>query len=222
MSAGKKDKVRILIVDDHPILRYGLRRLIDAEEDMAVCGEAANAADGFEAVGNLKPDMVIVDISMKGRSGIELVKDVHARHAGLPLLMLSVHEEATYAERALRAGARGYIMKQRAPKLIISAIREVMAGEVFVCDKMATKLLAGIAAPQSSVSDDSPVACLSDRELEVLEAIGRGQGTKQISEAFHLSVSTIETHRRHIKQKLKLNTASELARFAAEWLLSQK
>jgi DNA-binding NarL/FixJ family response regulator len=222
MSGKNEDRVRILLVDDHPIVRYGMRQLIETEEDMTVCGEAGSAEEGLSSAVELEPDLVIVDISMEGRSGIDLAEDLRRRRPGIPLLFLSIHDDTSYADRALKAGARGYLTKQEAPKLIVAAVRRVMAGEVFLCDRMATRLLKKLTARPSPAGDDSPVSSLSNRELEILEMIGRGRKPKQIAEALHLSIHTIETHRRNIKQKLDLDTASELADFAEGWLLGRR
>jgi len=207
----------ILLVDDHPIVRRGLRELIEQEPDLDVCGEAEEVAEALRLVGELKPDVVIVDITLKGRSGLEFIKDMRARKRSLPILVLSVHDEATYAERALKAGAQGYVMKREAPDLIIDAIRTVLSGELYVCEKMATKLLSRIVGRPPKRERDDAVAALSDRELEVLELLGRGHSTRRVAEELHLSVSTIETYRANIKHKLGLESASELVRFATEW-----
>ncbi len=214
-----KNPIRVLIVDDHPIVRYGLRQLIELEDDMTVCGEAESAAEALNVVGDLDPDIVITDVSMEGRSGIELVRDLKERNAGLPVLVLSIHHEENYVERALKAGARGYLSKMEAPRMVVSAIRKAIAGEIFLCEGMATRLLMKVVARPPAGGERSPVGALSNRELEVLEMVGRGQGTKQIAEMLSLSINTIESHRRNIKQKLGIDTASELAKFATEWLL---
>ncbi|MFC1672278.1 response regulator [Planctomycetota bacterium] len=220
-SEVEQGTIRILLVDDHPIVRYGMRQLIELEKDMTVCGEAGSVDEGLAAVEKHNPDLAIVDITMDGRSGIELARDLSSRRPDFPVLMLSIHDEMDYVERALKAGARGYLTKREAPKLIVSAVRAVMQGEMFVPDSMATKLLTKLVVRDRTDSDGDPTTCLSGRELEVFEMMGRGQGTRQIAEALHRSVNTIETHKRHIKQKLDIETASELASLATEWLLRQ-
>jgi DNA-binding NarL/FixJ family response regulator len=222
MSHKKSRPLRVLLVDDHPIVRYGLRRLIDAENDMSVCGEAEGAEDCMEAVKGLEPDIALLDISLKEQNGITLAGDLKTSRPDLPLLMLSFHEDDDSVERALTTGARGYVTKHEAPEVIVSAIRRVMAGEIFLSDRMATRLLRKLAARPSAAGDDNPVSSLSNRELEILEMIGRGRGPRQIAEALHLSIHTIETHRRHIKEKLDLDTASALADFAEQWLLGRR
>ena len=222
MKLEKKKPIRILLVDDHPIVRHGMRQLIEVEEDMMVCGEAADAIEGLSVLQSSNPDMAIVDISMEGKNGIELIKDIRVRQKDFPIIVLSVHSEVTYAERALKAGAQGYILKQEAPGIIISAIRKIMGGNIFVCERMASKLLSKLAPSRSTGFDDSPVACLSDRELEILEMIGHGQGPKQISETLNISVNTVQTYRSRIKVKLNLKTAAEPVKFATEWLRSQQ
>ena len=214
-------QIRILLVDDHPIVRYGMRQLIDVEEDMTVCGEAGETSEALEVIDGLGPDLAIVDISMKGRSGIELVRDLRDRSPDLPVLVLSVHQNEDYVERALKAGARGYVTKQEAPKLIVSAIRRVMGGEIFLCERMATRILSKLVGRPPSGSDGSPTALLSNREIEVFEMIGRGLGTANIAKTLSLSVHTIETYKRRIKGKLHIESASELTSFATGWLLRQ-
>jgi len=216
---GQKQK-KVFVVDDHPIVRRGLVELISQEEDLVVCGQAEDAHQAMKGIKTLKPDIVIVDISLKDRSGIELIKDIKAQHAGLPVLTLSMHDESLYAERALRAGAKGYIMKQEATEQVITAIRKVLSGQVYVSNGMAAKIVskfAGSAPTAGATVTDR----LSDRELEVFCLIGQGYGTRQIAEKLHLSVKTIETYRAHIKEKLSLASADELLRHAIQWVSSQ-
>jgi DNA-binding NarL/FixJ family response regulator len=214
-------KTRILIVDDHPIVRQGLAELINHEEDFAVCGQAEDYHEALRAVGQLNPDMTVVDISLKETSGLELIKDIHLQHPDLPILALSMHDEMLYAERALRAGAMGYIMKQEATENVIAAIRRVLAGEIYVSDRMASRMVRKLVTGQT-VTSASPVDCLSDRELEVFRLIGKGHGTRQISEQLCLSVKTIETYRAHIKDKLALADAAELLQYAIKWVGSRQ
>ncbi len=219
-SEEKVEKeIRILIVDDHPIVRQGLAELVNHEVDLAVCGQAEDSHEAMGAVRELEPDTVVVDISLKETSGLELIKDIHSQYPDLPVLALSMHDETLYAERALRAGAMGYIMKQEATENVIVAIRKILGGEIYVSDRMASRMVRKLVAGQAE-STASPVDCLSDRELEVFHLIGKGHGTRQISERLHLSVKTIETYRAHIKDKLNLADAAELLQYAIQWLNS--
>lgn len=207
---------RILIVDDHPVFRRGMIALLSEQQDFIICGEAENAAQGLTLMRELKPDVVLLDISMPGMNGIELVKMMLAEEPKLSILILSMHDESLYALRALRAGAKGYVMKAEALGHVIVALRKVIDGGVYVSEKLSEQLI--FKAIQSDKSDVvSPVDKLSDRELEVLQLIGKGSGTKEIAGALHLSIKTIETHRAHIKEKLGFKDASELVRFAFEW-----
>ena len=215
-----KEKTKIIIVDDHPIIRKGLSDLINQEKDLLVCGQAEDAPEGLQAIKTLNPDMVIVDISLKETSGIELIKDVKTQYPNLPVLALSMHDESLYAERALRAGAKGYIMKAEATEKVITAIHKVLSGELYVSDRMAAKLVRKLvgSGPETGAS---PIDHLSDRELEVFLLLGRGQGTREIAERLHLSIKTIETYRAHIKDKLNLAGAAELLQYAIQWVSSQ-
>ena len=209
------NKIRILIVDDHPIVRQGLAELVNHEDDFAVCGQAEDYHEALRAIGQLNPNMAVVDISLKETSGLELIKDIHSQHPDLPVLALSMHDETLYAERALRAGAMGYIMKQEATENVIAAIRKILGGEIYVSDRMASRMVRKLVAGQT-VTNASSVDCLSDRELEVFRLIGKGHGTRQISERLCLSVKTIETYRAHIKDKLNLADAAELLQYAIQ------
>jgi len=200
---GTHETRTVLIVDDHPIVRQGLAQLIEQERDLHVCGQAEDAHEAMQAIRTLKP--------------MELIKDLKVRHADLPILTLSMHDESVYAERSLRAGARGYIMKQEATEKVITAIRRVLAGEVYVSDTVATRMVSRLAAGAGAASA-SPLESLSDRELEVFRLIGEGNGTRQVAEKLHLSVKTIETYRAHIKEKLGFKDANELFRAAIEWV----
>lgn len=216
----KEQKTRILIVDDHPIVRQGLTELINHEEDLAVCGQAEDAPDAMVIIKELKPDMVIIDISLKETSGMELIKDIKAQYPNLPALALSMHDESLYAERALRAGAKGYVMKAEATERVITAIRKILSGEIYVSDRMAVKMVRKLVGGKSDVGT-SPIDPLSDRELEVFLLIGQGYGTRQIAEKLYLSVKTIETYRAHIKEKLNLASSAELLQYAIKWVKSQ-
>jgi DNA-binding NarL/FixJ family response regulator len=207
-------------VDDHPIVRQGLTQLINQESDLLVCGQAEDAHNAIAAIRQFHPDMVIVDISLKDTSGVELIKDLKVQFPELPVLTLSMHDEAVYGERALRAGARGYIMKQEATEKVVTAIRRVLAGEVYVSDGMAAKMVSKLVGGVSK-KPASPIESLSDRELEVFRMIGEGFNTREMAEKLHLSVKTIETYRAHIKDKLALQDASELLRSAIQWVNSE-
>jgi DNA-binding NarL/FixJ family response regulator len=215
------NKSKILIVDDHPIVRRGLTDLINHEEDLVVSGQAEDAHQAMEAIRAQKPDMAIVDISLKGTSGLELIKDIKTRYPGLLVLTLSMHDESLYAERALRAGAKGYIMKQQATEDLIMAIRKVLAGHMYVSDMVTTRMVGKVVGGGPDVGA-SAIDRLSDRELEVFGLIGLGHGTRQIAERLHLSVKTVETYRAHIKRKLNLANAAELLRYAIQWANSQR
>ena len=216
----EKHKTNILIVDDHPIVRQGLAELINHEDNLAVCGQAEDAHQAMKAVKELKPDMAIVDISLKETSGMELIKDIKAQYPNLPILALSMHDESLYAERALRAGARGYIMKAEATEKVILAVRKILSGQIYISEKMASKMMQKLVGGSTEIST-SPVERLSDRELEVFQLIGKGFGTRQISERLYLSIKTIETYRAHIKEKLNLSDAAELLQYAIQWVNSR-
>ncbi len=215
-----KAKTRLLIVDDHPMMREGLAMLINHEPDLTVCGVAETAHQALTAVGTLKPDLVLADISMPGKNGLELIKDIQAMHPGTAVLVISMHDESVYAERVLRAGGRGYIMKQEGGKKLMNAIRQVLHGEIYVSEKMSAKILE-IFSGRRATSSKSPVEQLTDREFEVFQLIGLGKGTREIAGHLHLSVKTVEVHRLHIKEKLKLVTATELIRSAVRWVETQ-
>jgi DNA-binding NarL/FixJ family response regulator len=212
---------KVFVVDDHPIVRQGLALLINREPDMVVCGEAEEAHSAQRAIDSVQPDILVVDISLNGPDGIELVKTVRVRSASLPVLVLSMHDESIYAERALRAGANGYIMKQEATEKVLVAIRRILKGEIYLSDHISSKMLQQYVRG-SVTGRQSPVAGLSDRELEVFRLVGEGHGTRQIAEALHLSVKTVETYQAHIKEKLSLKNARELVQHAIEWNLAGK
>ena len=218
---NRKPKTKVLLVDDHPILRAGLGKLINQEADMMVCGEAEDAPKAFEAVSTLSPDIVVVDISLKGSNGIELIKNVKARFPSLPVLVLSMHDESLYAERALRAGSLGYIMKEEAIEQVLVAIRRVLAGEIFLSDKMKSKMLQQLAGGRAKITT-SPIEKLTDRELEVFRLIGEGHSTRQIAGELHLSVRTVEAYREYIKAKLNLKNATELVQHAFHWVHNEQ
>ncbi len=215
----QQTKKKILLVDDHPVLRKGLVRLIDAKNEFAVCGEASTAADGWELIRELAPDLVIVDISLPGTSGIELTKTIRAEFPKLPVLILSMHEEALYATRALRAGATGYIVKQDAIDNIAVALREALSGRRYLSPVIASQLHQNGAGASAKPAD--PISLLTDREFEIFALIGKGHEVREISDALGVSPKTVETHRTNIKEKLKLKNARQVARLAVQWLGQQ-
>jgi DNA-binding NarL/FixJ family response regulator len=210
----------ILIVDDHPMMREGLVQLISHEKDLRTCGEAGTPHEALEQINGLKPDLVLTDITLPGKSGIELIKDIRVMHPGALILVISMHDEALYVERVLRAGARGYIMKQEGGKKIMEAIRHVLEGKIYVSEKMSAKILEVFSGKRPETSSAS-IEKLTDREFEVFQLIGKGLSTVQMAQHLHLSPKTIEVHRASIKTKLKIGTASELLRYAVRWLESQ-
>jgi DNA-binding NarL/FixJ family response regulator len=213
-------KTRVFVVDDHPIVRQGLSQLINREPDLMVCGEAEDARAALEAIAALNPGFLIVDVSLDGPDGIELLKAIRARDPRLPVLMLSMHDESLYAERALRAGANGYIMKQEATDRVLIAIRQILGGEVYVSDRIAQKMMHQFIGRSGGVKR-STMEELTDRELEVFRLIGQGHGTRQIAEELHLSIKTVESYHAHIKDKLSLKNARELVQHAVQWVTSQ-
>lgn len=217
-SGLRKGKIKVLLVDDHPILRKGLGQLINNETDMTVCGEAEDSPKAFELVGTLSPDVMVVDISLKGGNGIELIKNVKARYPDLPILVLSMHDESLYAERALRAGSLGYIMKEEAIEQVIVAIRRVINGDIFLSDKMKSRMLQQLATGGRAKGVSNPIENLTDRELEVFRMIGEGRSTRQIAGELHLSVRTVEAYREYIKGKLNLKNSTELVQHAFHWV----
>jgi DNA-binding NarL/FixJ family response regulator len=218
---GKKDAIRVLIVDDHPLLRKGVGQLIDQEKDLVVVGEAEDANKAMTAIENTRPDVALIDITLAGASGIELLKNVKARFPKLKMLVLSMHDESVYAHRALRAGASGYIMKQEGTDRVLTALRKVSKGEVYLSERLGNRLLHSLVNGRASLTT-SPVEMLSDRELEVFSLIGQGHGTRPIAEKLHLSIKTIESHRAHIKEKLNLQSATELVHRAIQWVQSER
>ncbi|HXM63483.1 MAG TPA: response regulator transcription factor [Terriglobales bacterium] len=214
-------KKTVFVVDDHPIVRQGLALLINREADLAVCGEAEEMHAALSAIQAAKPDILIVDISLNGPDGLELLKNIRITSPRLPVLVLSMHDESIYAERALRAGANGYIMKQEATEKVLVALRRILSGEIYVSDRIANNMLRHYVRG-ANVSEHSSVSDLSDRELEVFRLIGEGQGTRQIADALHLSVKTVESYQAHIKEKLSLRSARELVQHAVQWNVREK
>jgi len=211
-------KPRIVIVDDHPLVRSGMVEIVTQEGNMEVVGEAGTAAEALSLVLDKKPDLVLVDITLREGSGLELIRQIKASAPSSRVLVVSMHDENLYAERALHAGAMGYVNKQEPPESVVRAIRQVLAGKIRLSDRMSERILHRVVAGEDAL-DMSPVDRLSDRELEVLHLIGQGMTTRRIAEKLHLSVKTIDTYREHIKTKLNLKTANELIRFAVQWVL---
>jgi DNA-binding NarL/FixJ family response regulator len=210
---------RVLIVDDHPMMREGLAQLIDHEPDLCAAHQADNAAQALQMISADLPDLVLLDISLPDKNGLEVIKDVHALYPTLPILVVSMHDETLYAERVLRAGGTGYIMKQEGGKKLMLAIRQVLSGQIYVSEAMSAKILAIFSGHRPGAQ--SPVEQLTDREFEVFELIGRGQGTRQIAESLHLSVKTVEVHRGNIKRKLQLQNGNDVIRYAIRWAEAQ-
>ena len=211
----KKPAKRVLIVDDHPMMRQGLAQLIDNEPDLRVGGEADSAAAALDLVIAQKFDLVLLDVSLPDKNGLEVIKDIRAQKPELAILVVSMHDEAIYAERVLRAGARGYLMKQEGGKKLLAAMRQVLAGQIFVSEKMSALILEIFSGHRAASA--SPVERLSDREFEVFQLVGQGRSTREIAAHLHLSVKTVEVHRANIKTKLKLTSAVELVRYAVRW-----
>lgn len=215
----QQERKQIFIVDDHPVFREGLVALVKREADLGVCGEADNASQALAAIERLKPDLVLVDIGLPGKSGLELIKDLRAILPEIAALVISMHDETLYAERVLRAGGRGYVMKQEGPEKTLQAIRQVLDGQISVSGKMSARILETLSNRRAK--SDSPIARLSDREFEIVQLIGHGKDSHAISEQLHLSVKTVDAHRANIKKKLTLESGTELICFAARWVETQ-
>ena len=213
-------KTQILLVDDHPVVRDGLTTIINHQLDLTVCGGADDAHHALKAIGEFKPDVVVVDISLKNSDGIELTKSIKAKYPTLPVVVLSVHDESVYAERALRAGARAYLMKEVASENIVNALRTVLKGEIYVSDTVSKKFLHKIAGDKTDKTKTS-MENLSDREFEIFRLIGEGYKASQIAKKLHLSVKTVETYRGRLKEKLNLDCAAELLQYAIKWAKSE-
>jgi DNA-binding NarL/FixJ family response regulator len=211
---------RLLLIDDHPIMRYGLAQLVAEESGLEICGQAGSAKEGLTAVERLNPDLAVIDLTLPDRNGLELLKDIRALHPGLHCLVLSMHDESLYAERVLRAGARGYLMKEVAAEQFIHAVQKVLSGGIYVSEAMASKMLE-LAIGNRSRATTTGMEQLTDRELEVLELIGTGRATKIIAEQMGISTRTVEAHRAHIKDKLGLTDGAELVRYAVQWVESR-
>jgi DNA-binding NarL/FixJ family response regulator len=213
---------RILVVDDHPMMREGLGQLLGGQADLELCASAEDAAGALRVVEHAALDLVLVDISLRESNGLELIKDLRLRRPRLPVLVLSMHDETLYAERVLRAGAQGYVMKSESGDVILAAIRQVLAGRIHLSDAMSTRLLGHLAGHKSAGAPASSVEQLSDRELEVFTLLGQGRTTREMAQALRVSVKTVEAHRANIKQKLGIVTAPELIRHAVHWVENQE
>ena len=221
MKKAEKDKrAKILIVDDHPMTRSGLTYLINHQPDALVCGEAENAAQALDLLAETQPDLMLIDITLPGKSGLELIKDVKAIRPDLAVLVVSMHDESLYADRVLRAGARGYITKHEGGDKLIAAIRHVLNGKIYVSESMSAHILEIFSGGQAG-TDRSSIQNLSDREFEVFQALGEGLSSHEIGKKLHLSAKTVDAHRANIKTKLKINTTAELISFAARWTTTQ-
>src|SRR5271170_3633318 len=221
MIGGKRRVRRVLIVDDHPIVRQGLRRVMENEEDLTVCGEAETARDARAAIKELSPGVVIADISLKQGDGIELVRDVRAHYPQLPILVLSMHDETIYAERMLSAGANGYIMKVAAGEQFLISLRRVLDGGVYVSEAVGNNMIQKFAAGGAYISAN-PVDRLSNRELQILHMIGKGMSTRETAQSLNLSIKTVESHRQRIKRKLNLHTGTQLVQYAVNWFTGRE
>jgi DNA-binding NarL/FixJ family response regulator len=220
-SEELKTKSKVLLVDDHPIVRKGLGQLINQEPGLEICGEAEDAPQALKAIGMLKPHIVVLDLLLKGTNGLELLKVLKTRFPKIPVLVLSMYDESLYAERALRAGAKGYLMKQEGTEKVICAIRKILSGEVCVSENLASQMLSRIAEGKEE-GERSPIERLSDRELEVFQSIGNGLTTRQIAEKLSISIKTVESYREHLKEKLKLKNGTELVRHAVQFFHTDK
>lgn len=209
-------RARVLLVDDHPLVRERLAEIINREQDLIICGDAEDRHQALQVVRTRQPDLVIVDITLKSSDGIELIRDIHARWPALLVLVVSMHDESLYAERALRAGARGYITKQEATRNILSAIRRVLSGQIYLNERIASRILSRLATP-ARASANTPAELLADRELQVFELTGRGLNTRQIAARLHLGVKTVETYRARIREKLDVKDPDDLLSLAISW-----
>jgi len=212
-------RTKVFLVDDHPLVREWLTQLIQREDDLAICGEAEDTHEALQKIAETKPDIVIADISLKSTHGLELVKDLQVRMPSLPVLILSMHDESLYAERVLRAGAKGYITKQEATKKILLAVRQVLSGQIYISEKMSSRMVHKMVLGRAE-EQKTPIERLTDRELEVFQLIGCGQGTRRIATELHLGIKTVESYRARIKEKLKLEDGTQLLQQAIQWVHS--
>jgi DNA-binding NarL/FixJ family response regulator len=214
--SAPSDRKRLLILDDHPMMREGLSQLINHNPGLVVCGEAGSGREALDLIRKLKPDLVLADISLPDTNGLEMVKNIRVMFPGTAVLVISMHDESMYAERVLRAGGRGYIMKQEGGRKILEAIQRVLGGQVYVSEKMSATLLGALSGQPAD--GKTPIAHLSDREFEVFQLMGQGRTSRAIAEQLGLGLKTVETHRAAIKKKLKLNSATELVHYAVRWV----
>ena len=219
MTVTVPDKAKLVLVDDHPIVREGLAQFINNESDISVVGMASNAAEAMTVIAERSPDLVVADLSLTGKPGLELIKDLTATYPSMPVLALSIHDEILWAERVLRAGAEGYIMKSQATARIVAAIRHILGGGIWVSEQVNALLLQKQISKRKPIHG-SPLDQLSDRELEVFQCIGRGMSVKEIAASFQLSSKTVDVHRDHIREKLKVKSSTELIRYAVSHFLS--
>jgi DNA-binding NarL/FixJ family response regulator len=215
-----KHRTRIFLIDDHPMMRAGLAQLINRQPDMLVCGEAGGPAEALNLFSKSTPDLVLTDLTMRGRAGIEFIKDLRALRADLPILVISMHDEMVYAERCFRAGARGYLMKESGSENLLAALRRVISGQMYASPAVSEEILQNLSARKPRGSD-SPISYLSDREFEVFQLVGHGKSTREIAAQLHLSPKTVDVHRSHIREKLGLKDATALVRHAVRWLETQ-
>jgi DNA-binding NarL/FixJ family response regulator len=221
-SAKLPTKKRLLIIDDHPVFRAGMIALINTEPELSVCAEAHDATNALDLIEASQPDLVLLDMNLPGKSGLDLLKDIRAVHPRLPVLVISMHDEASYAERVIRAGGRGYIMKHERPEHILDAARKVLAGGIAVSESMATLLLDSLSNASGPRTGPAAVSSLSDREFEIYRLIGEGKEPHEIATLLHLSIKTVDTHRGRIKQKLHLRNGTELIHHATRWVAGEK
>jgi DNA-binding NarL/FixJ family response regulator len=214
---SKTRKYKVFVVEDHPLMREGLARIINLQPDLQVCGEASTTHSALKSITLLKPDIVILDLTLEGSNGMDLIKDMKSRSLKSLILVLSMHDESLYAERVLRAGAKGYIMKEQVSKEVLKAIHRILAGEIYLSEKMGAKMLHKVADGKAD-EKTFPEGALSDRELQVFQLIGQGRATRQIAEELHISPKTVESYRAHIKVKMNLQNAHELTQHAVHWV----
>jgi len=218
---SRTTKTKVLLVDDHPIVRQGLARLIAQEPDLEVCGEAADESSAWTQVSAQEPGVVLVDLSLKSGNGLALIKRIRSGYSEMPILVISMHDEVFYVERALRAGANGYLTKEEAGDNVLVAIRKLLAGEIYLSDRLSPTILKRLLTGTGK-ADESPISRLSDRELEVFQLIGQGLAAQEIAERLHLSFKTIETYQAHIKEKLGLRDIRKLVQYAVRWAMENK
>ena len=219
-TPGANPRKKVLLVDDHPMIRQGLAQVINQQEDLIVCCEAGGALEAMQRIASLKPDLAVVDISLEGKSGLELIKDLQAVHPEVPVLVMSMHDESLYAERALHAGARGYVMKRAGGEAVLQAIRQVLSGRIYVSQKMSERILEVFSGTRSA-QVKSPIESLTDREFEVFKLIGEGCTTREIAKRLHISPKTVDVYRQNLKKKLNLPGATSLIQHAVRWVETQ-